>query len=229
MLSNVFANWGWTRDDLKWPLAIVGAIIVGLAAAFVDEQTAAYYGFPAVWLPRLRGAALVVGIVAATMKTSGLPPKALAWLLLGVLGSAVGCASLPVKQRAVNSLQASELALEAAWDAERAICSPAATPTTPLTQCDGAVAAAVGLTFAQHQAIDRQFSTAFGGIDTAQTALKAWRAGDPVPTTLLNYQTALHDVLTAVAAILPKTAAPVTKVQQAIDEAAQIAALIGVQ
>lgn len=75
MLATLFTKLGWTRDDAKWTWAIVSAVIVGIAAAVTDANTAAYYGLPAAILPYLRLSALIVGILAGVMKTSGLPGK----------------------------------------------------------------------------------------------------------------------------------------------------------
>lgn len=137
----------------------------------------------------------------------------------------IGCASLPVKQRAVASLAASETALEAAHDAERALCSPTAAPNAVIRHCDGAA----GLPDAAHQKAAVLFSKAFATEVTAATALKVWRAGDPVPSTVAEYQRDLSDLLAIIAATVPKSQSIVAKIQTAVDEAAKIAVIVGVK
>lgn len=139
----------------------------------------------------------------------------------------IGCASLPLKQRAVVSLQASETALEAAHDAERLLCSPTADQTKAITRCDGARAAAIGLTDAKHQALARAFSIAFDMEIRAANALIAWHAGEPPPSSLADYQTTLKEILAVIGTTIPSTETTVEKIQQAIDEAVKIAALLG--
>ncbi len=114
-----------------------------------------------------------------------------------------GCASLPLKQQAVVSLQASETALESSHDAERALCSPTANPTTAITHCDGAAAATIGLTDARHQALARLYSKAFAIEDQAQAALKAWRAGDPKPSSLAEYEGIVNDLIALIVQFIP--------------------------
>jgi hypothetical protein len=85
MLSNFFGIFNWTRDDAKWTYGIIAAIVLGLAAlgnAITD------YGIPATWLPYMRLAALIVGIISAKMATSGLPGARL--ILIGMLTIASG-------------------------------------------------------------------------------------------------------------------------------------------
>lgn len=151
--------------------------------------------------------------------------KSLRFVVLAALVSA--CASLPVKQKAVVSLQASEMALEASHDAERALCSPNADKTKPIQHCDGSIALKIGLTDAKHKEIAGLYVTAFDAQLKAATALKAWRAGDPYPTTVAEYQHGASDILILVAQVFPKSQATVTKAQQAVNEAAKIAALLG--
>lgn len=71
-MTKLFASLGWTRDDLKWSLGILASVIIGLAAL---GDTVTQYGIPASWLPYIRLAALVVGIVSGKMATSGLRGK----------------------------------------------------------------------------------------------------------------------------------------------------------
>ncbi len=155
--------------------------------------------------------------------------KKIALGLVVILAFVAACASLPIKQQAVQGLQASELALEAAHHAERALCSPTAIQTAPITHCDGPAAAAIGLTDDRHRQIARLFSQAFDAEIKAATALMLWRAGEPWPADLIGYQRVIADLLSGISHILPSTERTVEKVQQAVDEAAKIAALMGVK
>lgn len=60
-----------TRDSRIWIIGVVVAIVTGLAT--LDTQTAVSVGLHAEWLPYLRLAAFVVGIVSGQMGTSPLP------------------------------------------------------------------------------------------------------------------------------------------------------------
>jgi len=149
--------------------------------------------------------------------------------VVALLTLVTACASLPAKQNATISLQASEVALESAHDAERLLCSPTADPSAAITHCDGSGAAALGLTDAKHQQLARLFSTAFGAEIAAANALTIWRAGDPPPSTVAEYQRDLDDILAAVKLTFPSTQVAVTKTQTAVDEAAKIAVILGVK
>lgn len=172
--------------------------------------------------------------ITETAKTSAVKAmafKSIGLLLAGALGAGVlsACASLPVKQQAVVSLQASETALEAAHDAERLLCSPTADQTAPIRHCDGAQAIAIGLTDARHQAIARVFAIAFDTQIKAATALKAWRAGDPAPSSVADYQRDLTDVLTLIQQLVPQAVGVATQAQDAVNKAAAVAAILGVK
>ncbi len=163
-----------------------------------------------------------------TLSITGQVPKVL--LALALVGSfTAGCASLPVKQRAVVSLQASETALEAAHDAERLLCSPTADQTKAITHCDGAQAAAIGLTDDVHRRLARLFSIAFDAQEKAALVLKTWRAGDPAPASFADYRRVASEILGLVGEIVPKEQDAVAKAQQAVDEAAKVAAVMGVR
>jgi len=150
-------------------------------------------------------------------------------LVVSLLALVTACASLSLKQNAVVSLQASETALEAAHDAERLLCSPTADQAQAITHCDGAGAQALGLTDAKHQQLARLFSTAFGAEALAANALTVWRAGDPPPSNVADYQKDLDDILALVEQTFPSTHVTVTKTQAAVDEAAKIAVILGVK
>jgi len=139
------------------------------------------------------------------------------------------CASLPAKQKAVVSLQASELALEGAHETERNLCSPTADKTQPITHCEGVTAATLQLTDARHQQLATLFSRAFEAEGKAAQALKAWQAGEPAPASLAEYRKVIQDTLDAVLAGLPNAATLIAKIKAAVDSAAQTAALVGVK
>lgn len=60
-----------TRDSRLLIVGVVVAVITGLGT--LDTQTALSYGLHAAWLPYLRLASLVLGIVSAQLGTSPLP------------------------------------------------------------------------------------------------------------------------------------------------------------
>lgn len=146
-----------------------------------------------------------------------------------VLVASSSCASVPLKQRAVLSLQASANALDASHVAERQLCSPTADVTMPIARCDGAAAMTIGLTDARHLALARLYSRAFDAHDKAATALIAWRAGEPKPATLTEYQTAINDIIALLVQFMPSGQPTAEKVQDASEEAAIVAQTFGGQ
>jgi hypothetical protein len=58
-----------TRDSMLWWIGIIFAVVLGLATV-PDPAT---LGIPVAWLPYLRLAALIIGIVSGKMATSPLP------------------------------------------------------------------------------------------------------------------------------------------------------------
>ena len=116
------------------------------------------------------------------------------------------CASIPIKQRATQSLAGTQQLLIAAQDAERQLCNAAAyakDPAAPITTCEGPSAAAVQLTTERHRAIARALAQAFDAHVMASVALQAWRAGDPVPTGLSEITAAVREALAVVRQLLP--------------------------
>lgn len=138
--------------------------------------------------------------------------------------------SLPLKQRATISLQASEAALESAHDIERGLCfiNPRAESGT---HCTNAIAATVGLTDARHQQAAVYFSKAFADEIIAANILLAYRAGDPPPNSVATYQKDISDLLTLARELIPNTKAQdfLTKAQLAVDEATKVAIIVGVK
>jgi hypothetical protein len=63
-----------TRDSAIWWLGLVSAVVVALAT--LDQQTATQtFGLPLSWLPKLRLASFLVGIVSAWAKSSPFPGR----------------------------------------------------------------------------------------------------------------------------------------------------------
>lgn len=60
-----------SRDSIVWWFGMFGAVIMGVATAGNLHD----YGIPDSWLPYLRLAALVVGIISGKLATSPLPGK----------------------------------------------------------------------------------------------------------------------------------------------------------
>lgn len=137
--------------------------------------------------------------------------------------------SLSLKQQAVGVLQVSETALEVSHDAERRLCAPLADQTKGIGHCDGAQAIALGLTDDIHAKTAAFYSRAFDLQIKAAAAAKLWRAGDPVPSDVLSYRIALTDILNALKAIIPAEQTVMTKLQVAIDAAADLLKLAGVK
>ena len=129
-----------TRDDLKWSIGIVAAVIVGLATLGTSITD---YGIPASWLPLIRLGALIVGIVSGKLATSPLPgkvdadtvrvPRSVPLVLVAlVLGGTLvaGCAS--AHQTAIVIDQSFATAVFNLDDAEYQACQ---TGTLTVAQC----------------------------------------------------------------------------------------------
>lgn len=126
------------------------------------------------------------------------------WLTILVI--AVAC-SVSLKQRAVRTVQTTQVTLAAIQDNERAICDPERAqvrPQVPITTCvESAVKA--GLTTERHQNIAKGLAVAFGLQVKAATALQAWQAGQPPPKELDEMLSTLGSVLTVIRQITPAT------------------------
>lgn len=161
-------------------------------------------------------------------------PKGLILLLV----FATGCASLPVKQKAVQGLQASEVALESAQSIERSLCF-----NVPSTEhgnhCTNPVAVTVKLCTAaeatgttpcsQHQKLAQYFADAFDIEVKASTALKTWQAGEPVPTDVAGYQTDINAILALAQNLDPGAASFVAQAQLAVNSVAATLTALGVK
>lgn len=148
-------------------------------------------------------------------------------LLAFLVMASSACASLPLKERATVSLNASEIALEGSHNAERRFCSPNADQTQTITHCDGLAASAIGLTDAKHQALARIYSRAFAAQIVAAQALLAWRAGDPAPVSLTQYQAVILEIIAEVTKIWPSAHDVVSKAQLAKTDAEQTVRMMG--
>lgn len=120
---------------------------------------------------------------------------------------ATACASLPVKQKAVTSLQVTHVALSNAQDFER---QAYAAQTIP------------GLTQARHQQFAGIFSKAFQDEITAGAALRAWKAGDPAPQSLAQLQADADQALAVVGQLVPQASDLTSKIQAVADAVLQV-------
>ncbi len=141
------------------------------------------------------------------------------------LGMACASAGLSLKQKAVVSLQASELALEASHDAERLLCSPNADKSLAITHCDGPF----GISDAKHHTLAVAFSNAFSDEIKAATVLKTWEPGDTAPSTVAAYVKDADAILKLIGEIIPSTENATLKAREAAAEAAKVAVIVGVK
>lgn len=239
----------FTRDSALWWLLIISGV-VGFLGGHYELLTRAFPSIGLVWQARIELLSGLLALIGTYLRMSPLrlsrnselagegadPTQTLSITgkqILSVLlplvlaaGVASGCAA-SLKQKTVAVRQAAETALELSHDAERRLCSPTSDQTQGIAHCDGAEAKALGLTDARHLEAARLYEQAFDAQIKAAAASKLWRAGDPAPHDVESYRQVLNQLMAAIAAIIPKTSDVVTKLQQAIDEAAQIAKLAG--
>jgi hypothetical protein len=128
-----------------------------------------------------------------------------------VVATMAACAHLGAKQKAVNGLRSTHLALSAAQDFERSAYNAKSIP---------------GLTAQRHADISRAFSKAFANELVAGQALKAWRAGEPAPQSLVQLQKDVDDALVVAKAAVPSGGPLLDKVQAVFDEIARVAAAL---
>ena len=100
-----------------------------------------------------------------------------------------GCGAVPLKQKAVLTVQTAETALGAAQDTERSLYLQGTLPA---------------LTPERHKDISQAFSKAFQAQIDVTTALKAWRSEDPVPTSVTEILGYAQETWDVVAAIVPQ-------------------------
>ncbi len=150
-------------------------------------------------------------------------------ILLALLLSAPGCASLPpAKDIAITTLQGSEISLGAAQDAERALCFNHPNAESG-PHCTNPVAAQVGLTDARHQAARDFAIAAFSKQKLAATALQLWQPGTAPPQDLVDYQTAIKNLLDIARVLDPGAKTFLDQAQAAVDNAAKAASAVGVK
>src|ERR1017187_1709141 len=128
------------------------------------------------------------------------------YILALLIVTSMACASLPVaKDTAIVSLQASNVALAAAADAERALCF-----VNPQTEsgphCTNPLAATAGLTDARHASATDFLIAGFKDQKIAAGALSIWQPGQVVPTDIITYQTDVTNVLNIAKALDPNGA-----------------------
>lgn len=216
---------GWTLYLTKWASVITGLAAMGGGVTRL--------GIPGSWVPYIALVAFIVGIISANHQSSGLDSMveknagagvgsvsgraalmALAFLLctaaLTVGTAACGASGHSYKQTvAVDVLQPSHDALANLQDLEISVFN------------GGAVKA---LTVDVHKSIEGKLGVAFRDHAKASRALRAWRAGDPKPASVADYQRDLNDILGVVTTTFPSTDKIVTYIKFAIDSAADVAA-----
>ncbi len=139
-----------------------------------------------------------------------------------------GCASagLSLKQTTVISLQASTDALTDAQTLERSFCFINPVAESGL-HCTNPIALQLGLTDAIHVKMATFFSDGFGVADRASLAIPLWKAGDPIPVTVLQYMTDVTALLNAVKTLDPALSPLTGKVQTAVNLGASVATAMG--
>lgn len=124
-------------------------------------------------------------------------------LILALL-TVVGCASLPAKQKAVQSTQAVDFGLttfrQAEWrlcneDAYQAHVAAGRTVETAVKVCTGPNAAAAQLTTEKHVAINLQIAEAQKLQQKVVTLLQGWQQGQPAPADLGDLMTRTQSFL----------------------------------
>lgn len=227
----------------------LASVILGLGGELVRSQVT-----PIATLPEHVAASVMTAANADVPKTpvKELVPNghsadvkplfAFMLILLTITAWACGSTGISVKQTSVLSLQVSETSLEGAQNIERSLCfvSPA-TESGPV--CTNPVAAQVGLSklvddpqspgvkIQVHQLMARYFAKAFQDEILAATALIAWRAGDPAPASVAEYQADINQTLLVAQTLVPGvlTQPLVTKIQLAISSGGGILTAVGVK
>lgn len=122
---------------------------------------------------------------------------------------AVGC-SVPLKERAVRHVQALDLVLSHAQDAELSLYE------------SGTVAA---LTPDRHKAFHAALYTAMDATERLAIALLAWRAGDPAPDDVASVLAAAKEALAALEAAVPEASAVLGHVRAWLETAIALQAI----
>lgn len=120
-------------------------------------------------------------------------------LLLALLLALAACGVLPYKQRAAGVLSVIHELLESAQQAEIDLYR-AGRPDDPLVP---------QLTDAHHRTFHEALLVAFDAEQRAVIALRAWRAGDPVPRSLPEILSASREALSVLQQVGPESTAGV--------------------
>jgi hypothetical protein len=142
---------------------------------------------------------------------------------------AFGCASLPpARDQAIQGLQTSEVALSAAYTAERALCF-----VQPQVEsgphCTNPSATVVGLTDKRHQDAGDYAIAAFQAQKKAALALQLWQPGQVVPTDVATYQSSIQNLLSVAQTLAPGANEFLSKAQSAVLELTKVLVILGVK
>lgn len=141
----------------------------------------------------------------------------------------MACASLPVaKDVAITSLQTSNVSLQAAADAERALCF-----VNPQVEsgphCTNPIAAPAGLTDARHASATDLLIAGFKDQKLAAVALSVWQPGQALPTDVATYQTDVTNVVNVAKVLDPNGANFLTQAQTAANDIVKALTAMGVK
>ena len=119
-----------------------------------------------------------------------------------------------LKERAVRQVQAVETVLETVQDTEISVYESGIAPA---------------LTLEKHQAVHRALVKGFDAVERAAIALRAYRAGDPVPNDVTSILEAAQETLTVLETVAPQAETLVAWVRVWLGHAQALAALLGGQ
>lgn len=123
-------------------------------------------------------------------------PKTL--IVVALAGSLSACRSMPPKKQAAAKITDVAQWLGGARDAERALCSPTADKTKPVTHCEGAAATKAGLTDARQTEAEKAFALASDALGKSTAAIATWEKGTPPPPVLHDLTVGLEGALLVV-------------------------------
>jgi hypothetical protein len=204
-----------TRDDVKWTVLMVLAVIASLA--LLSESVVRELGLPLAilpWLPWCRLVTMIAGVVGAKLGNSPLPGKADAPLSQSTLNNIASSASILVI--------AGLLGLAAAT---MSACGPkqyrtAVTANTSIAQAifalqDSEIAAhnAKLVTDVKHVEYKAEILTLLQAGDDLTLALKDWDASQPVPANVGRAITSVQRLLTDLQVNSPQASALLYTVQ----------------
>lgn len=187
-----------SRDSALWWWGIGASIVLGLASLGNLQD----YGLPDAWLPYLRLAALIVGIISGKLATSPLPgapkddqvssstTKRYVLLLPVLLAlSLTGCASAGARHQATIAATAITEALGAVQDAEAVLYQQGQ------------------LTTDQHRGVNAKLAIAFKADRALVTGVLAWQPGGRPPADVPLATQAVKDAVDAIILLIPDGAA----------------------